>query len=73
MLLGLINDILDFSKIEAGRLELERLDFDAAAAARAGLRHAHRGGPRRSSTSLVSRHPDVPAVLWATRRGWGRC
>jgi two-component system sensor histidine kinase/response regulator len=30
-LLTILNDILDFSKIEAGKLELESMDFDAAA------------------------------------------
>ncbi len=32
-MLALINDILDFSKIEAGRLDVDRLPFDARAAA----------------------------------------
>ena len=60
-LLTVINDILDFSKIEAGKLDLERVDFDAARRRR-GRRRAARApaGARRARARRLGRRRPCP-------------
>ena len=62
-LLTLINDILDYSKIEAGRLDLERLEFDAATIVEDALVFVAEAAERKRLELFCKIDPELPARL----------
>ncbi len=62
-LLAVINDVLDFSKIEAGKLELDRVEFDLAAAVRQALGTVKPSALKKGLDLQCDLGPNLPCMV----------
>jgi PAS domain S-box-containing protein len=59
----IVSNVLDLSKIEAGHLELERIEFDLHALARAGFEGCAALGRERGLDMTLALAPDLPRLV----------